>query len=483
MTAILIQAVQFFASLSLLVLIHEFGHFITARMFGMRVDKFYLFFNPWFSLWKRKIGSVEYGIGWLPLGGYVSIYDNREELYNKEEKLSKELDEAKDKLKRAKRANSADMATLEVEVNRLKAEIEATKEECRTLAPSKDELRGKPAWQRLIVMIAGVVMNVILAIVIYSGMLYHWGESYYHNDDMTYGYLYNEEAEALGFVDGDRILTIDNEEIEDISSIFARLLIVDHDLEVKVERNGAETTLTLPLSDLVAMRERGGHVGFFKPNAPFIIESVVAESAAEAGLMAGDKIIAINDVATPDFATAQPIIAGCANASALITVERTDSDNLTLEVPISEQGIGITTAMIAPRYKEYTFLESIPAGVKRAGKEIKGYWEQIVMMFKPETKLYKEMGGFISIGSIFPEAWNWYAFWNITALISIILAVMNLLPIPVLDGGHVLFTLWEIITRRKPNEKLLVVLQNIGFWLLMALIIYANGSDILRLFQ
>ena len=483
MTAILIQAVQFFASLSLLVLIHEFGHFITARMFGMRVDKFYLFFNPWFSLWKRKIGSVEYGIGWLPLGGYVSIYDNREELYNKEEKLSKQLDEAKNKLKRAKKTNSAEVATLEAEVNTLNAEIEATKEECRTLAPSKDELRGKPAWQRLIVMIAGVVMNVILAIVIYSGMLYHWGESYYHNDDMTYGYLYNEEAEALGFVDGDRILTIDNEEIEDISSIFARLLIVDHDLEVKVERNGEDTTLTLPLSDLVAMRERGGHVGFFKPNAPFIIESVVAESAAEAGLMAGDKIIAINDIETPDFATAQPIIAGCANASAHITVERTDSDNLTLEVPISEQGIGITTAMIAPRYKEYTFLESIPAGVKRAGKEIKGYWEQIVMMFKPETKLYKEMGGFISIGSIFPEAWNWYAFWNITALISIILAVMNLLPIPVLDGGHVLFTLWEIITRRKPNEKLLIVLQNIGFWLLMALIIYANGSDILRLFQ
>ena len=483
MTAILIQAVQFFASLSLLVLIHEFGHFITARMFGMRVDKFYLFFNPWFSLWKRKIGSVEYGIGWLPLGGYVSIYDNREELYNKEEKLGKKLDEAKEKLKRAKRAGSAEVATLEAEVNAIKAEIEATKEECRTLAPSKDELRGKPAWQRLIVMLAGVVMNVILAIVIYSGMLYHWGESYYHNDDMKYGYLYNEEAEALGFMDGDRILTIDNEEIEDISSIFARLLIVDHDLVVKVERSGEETTLTLPLTDLVAMRERGGHVGFFKPNAPFIVESVVAESAAEAGLMAGDKIIAINDNATPDFATAQPIIAGCANASALITVERAESDILTFEVPISEQGIGITTTMIAPRYKEYTFWQSIPAGVKRAGKEIKGYWEQIVMMFKPETKLYKEMGGFISIGSIFPEAWNWYAFWNITALISIILAVMNLLPIPVLDGGHVLFTLWEIITRRKPNEKFLIVLQNIGFWLLMALIVYANGSDILRLFQ
>ena len=199
--------------------------------------------------------------------------------------------------------------------------------------------------------------------------------------------------------------------------------------------------------------------------------------------MEGDRIIAINDTATPDYATAQPIIAGCAGAVATMTVERADSENITLEIPISEQGIGITTTFIAPRYKEYTFLESIPAGVKRAGKEIKSYWEQIVMMFKPETKLYKEMGGFISIGSIFPEAWNWYAFWNITALISIILAVMNLLPIPVLDGGHVLFTLWEIITRRKPNEKFLVVLQNIGFWLLMALIVYANGSDILRLFE
>lgn len=483
MTAILIQAVQFFASLSLLVLIHEFGHFITARMFGMRVDKFYLFFNPWFSLWKRKIGSVEYGIGWIPLGGYVSIYDNREELFNKEEKLGKELDAAKDKLKRAKRANGADVATLEAEVNRLKAEIESVKKEASSLAPSKDELRGKPAWQRLIVMLAGVIMNVILAIVIYSGMLYHWGDSYYHNDDMRYGYLFNEEAERFGFVDGDRIITIDNEPIENISDIFEHLIIVDHDVEVKVARDSVETTLTLPLTDLVAMRERGGHSGFFKPNVPFIIESVVAQSAQEAGLMVGDRIVAINDTATPDFATAQPIIANCANTTALIAVERLGGESLTLEVPISEQGIGITTAMIAPRHTNYTFWQSIPAGVKRAGEEIKSYWAQIVMMFNPETKLYKEMGGFISIGSIFPEAWNWYAFWNITALISIILAVMNLLPIPVLDGGHVLFTLWEMITRRKPNEKLLVVLQNIGFWLLMALIIYANGSDILRLFQ
>lgn len=483
MTQVLIQAVQFFASLSLLVLIHEFGHFITARMFGMRVDKFYLFFNPGFSLWKRKIGSVEYGIGWLPLGGYVSIYDNREPLYKKEEELNKKLDEQKQSLKKAKRSNSADVAAIEAEIESLKAEIEKVKEECRTLAPDKDEMRGKPAWQRLIVMVAGVVMNAILAIVIYSGILCHWGESYYHNDDMTYGYLYSEEAEAFGFVDGDRIITIDGEAVGEVSAIFERLLIVDHDLEVMVEREGEQKTLTLPLAELVAMRERGGHVGFFAPNNPFIIDSVVAESATEAGLMAGDRIITINDTEVPDFETAQPLIAECANSAATITVERTGGETLTLEVPISEQGIGITRALILPRQKQYTLLESIPAGAKRAGAQIKSYWNQIKMMFKPETKLYKEMGGFIAIGSIFPDAWNWYAFWNITALLSIILAVMNLLPIPVLDGGHVLFTLWEIITRRKPNEKVLIVLQNIGFWLLMALILYANGNDILRLFQ
>ena len=483
MTQVLIQAVQFFASLSLLVLIHEFGHFITARMFGMRVDKFYLFFNPGFSLWKRKIGSVEYGIGWLPLGGYVSIYDNREPLYKKEEELNKKLDEQKQSLKKAKRSNSADVAAIEAEIESLKAEIEKVKEECHTLAPDKDEMRGKPAWQRLIVMVAGVVMNAILAIVIYSGILCHWGESYYHNDDMTYGYLYSEEAEAFGFVDGDRIIAIDGEAVGEVSAIFERLLIVDHDLEVMVEREGEQKTLSLPLTELVAMRERGGHVGFFAPNNPFIIDSVVAESATEAGLMAGDRIVAINDTVVPDFETAQPLIAECANSAATITVERAGGQTLTLEVPISEQGIGITRALILPRQKQYTLLESIPAGAKRAGAQIKSYWNQIKMMFKPETKLYKEMGGFIAIGSIFPDAWNWYAFWNITALLSIILAVMNLLPIPVLDGGHVLFTLWEIITRRKPNEKVLIVLQNIGFWLLMALILYANGNDILRLFQ
>ena len=478
---ILIQALQFFASLSLLVLIHEFGHFITARMFGMRVDKFYLFFNPWFSLYKRKIGNTEYGIGWVPLGGYVGIYDNREPLIEKEEKLKGELDKKKAELKSAKRKGE-NIEELETEVERLKGEIEAVNEEFRTLPPSKDELRGKPAWQRLIVMVAGVVMNVILAIAIYSGMLYTWGENYYHNDDMVNGYIFNTEAEALGFKDGDRIVTIDNEPIGNINDVTTRLLIVDHDIDVVVLRGGEEVSFTLPMTELIALRDREGYLGFFGEYIPFEIKSVELDSAKEAGLMAGDKVVAINEEAISDYYSAQPLIQAAVGTDATLTIVR-EGEMIDLIVPISDKGIGVTLPMVTPRQVKYGFWESIPAGIKRAGKEIKSYWDQLVMMFNPETKLYKEMGGFISIGSIFPSAWNWYAFWNVTALLSIILAVMNLLPIPVLDGGHVVFALWEMITRRKPNEKLLTVLQNIGFYLLMALIIYANGSDILRLFQ
>ena len=478
---ILIQALQFFASLSLLVLIHEFGHFITARMFGMRVDKFYLFFNPWFSLYKRKIGNTEYGIGWVPLGGYVGIYDNREPLIEKEEKLKGELDKKKAELKSAKRKGES-IEELEAEVERLKGEIEAVNEEFRTLPPSKDELRGKPAWQRLIVMVAGVVMNVILAIAIYSGMLYTWGENYYQNDDMVNGYIFNTEAEALGFKDGDRIVTIDNEPIGNINDVTTRLLIVDHDIDVVVLRGGEEVSFTLPMTELIALRDREGYLGFFGEYIPFEIKSVELDSAKEAGLMAGDKVVAINEEAVSDYYSAQPLIQAAVGTDATLTIVR-EGEMIDLIVPISDKGIGVTLPMVTPRQVKYGFWESIPAGIKRAGKEIKSYWDQLVMMFNPETKLYKEMGGFISIGSIFPSAWNWYAFWNVTALLSIILAVMNLLPIPVLDGGHVVFALWEMITRRKPNEKLLTVLQNIGFYLLMALIIYANGSDILRLFQ
>ena len=484
MTGILIQAFQFFASLSMLVLIHEFGHYITARMVGARVDKFYLFFNPWFSLYKRKIGGTEYGIGWLPLGGYVSLYDSREVLMDEQSATETKLEEAKKQLKSARRkGNSEDIARLEAEVKSLEERIEELKEQQRTLEPVKDELRAKKAWQRLIVMIAGVVMNVIFAIGIYSAMLYTWGENYYHNDDMVNGYLFNEEAEALGFVDGDRILTIDGEAIGNVVEINERLLIVDHDLEVEVLRDMEPVTLTLAMNDLVAMRERGGYVNFIGEFVPFVVSAVEYDSTKEAGIVEGDRIVAVNGEATADFLSALPLLEAAKDSTAMLTVER-NGESVEIAVKVDQNGkIGVRVASVAPRQLEYGFWESIPAGLKYTGKKIASYWEQLVMMVNPDTKLYKEVGGFISIGGIFPEVWNWYNFWNITALLSVMLAIMNLLPIPVLDGGHVLFTLWEIITRRKPSEKFMTIAQNIGFYLLLALLIYANGSDILRLFS
>lgn len=484
MTGILIQALQFFASLSMLVLIHEFGHYITARMVGARVDKFYLFFNPWFSLYKRKIGGTEYGIGWLPLGGYVSLYDSREVLMDEQSATETKLEEAKKQLKSARRkGNSVDIARLEAEVKSLEERIEELKEQQRTLEPVKDELRAKKAWQRLIVMIAGVVMNVIFAIGIYSAMLYTWGENYYHNDDMVNGYLFNEEAEALGFVDGDRILTIDGEAIGNVVEINERLLIVDHDLEVEVLRDMEPVTLTLAMNDLVAMRERGGYVNFIGEFVPFVVSAVEYDSTKEAGIVEGDRIVAVNGEATADFLSALPLLEAAKGDTAMLTVER-NGESAEIAVQVDQNGkIGVRVASVAPRQLEYGFWESIPAGFKYTGKKIASYWEQLVMMVNPDTKLYKEVGGFISIGGIFPEVWNWYNFWNITALLSVMLAIMNLLPIPVLDGGHVLFTLWEIITRRKPSEKFMTIAQNIGFYLLLALLIYANGSDILRLFS
>ena len=484
MTGILIQALQFFASLSMLVLIHEFGHYITARMVGARVDKFYLFFNPWFSLYKRKIGGTEYGIGWLPLGGYVSLYDSREVLMDEQSATETKLEEAKKQLKSARRkGNSVDIARLEAEVKSLEEKIASLKEQQRTLEPVKDELRAKKAWQRLIVMIAGVVMNVIFAIGIYSAMLYTWGENYYHNDDMVNGYLFNEEAEALGFVDGDRILTIDGEAIGNVVEINERLLIVDHDLEVEVLRDMEPMTLTLAMEDLVAMRERGGYVNFIGEFVPFVVSAVEYDSTKEAGIVEGDRIVAVNGEATADFLSALPLLEAAKGDTAMLTVER-NGESAEIAVQVDQNGkIGVRVASVAPRQLEYGFWESIPAGLKYTGKKIASYWEQLVMMVNPDTKLYKEVGGFISIGGIFPEVWNWYNFWNITALLSVMLAIMNLLPIPVLDGGHVLFTLWEIITRRKPSEKFMTIAQNIGFYLLLALLIYANGSDILRLFS
>ncbi|MFI3264956.1 MAG: RIP metalloprotease RseP [Rikenellaceae bacterium] len=435
---ILIKAVQFFLCFTILVGIHEFGHFIMARIFKIRVEKFYIFFDPWFSLFKWKKGDTEYGVGWLPLGGYV--------------KIAGMIDESMDKEQMAQ--------------------------------PMKeDEFRAKPAWQRLLVMIAGVVMNIILAICIYIGISYTWGDSYFSNSEAKWGYSFNESAEELGLRDGDKLISINGTVIDNIAEVIPMLLITDQDQVVRVERDGRQQDITLTLSDLVEMRQAGGHVDFFVPIAPFVINSVVAESAS-AVLQKGDQIVGINDQAEIDFNKYGEILAKYKGQDVELSLLRADS-LINVTIPVNENGeIGVMVASpFTLSTKKYTLLEAIPAGFRKTGEMAASYWSQLKLMVKPETKLYKEVGGFIAIGNIFASSWNWLDFWLKTAFLSIMLAIMNILPIPGLDGGHTLFTLWEIITGRKPGDKFLEGAQTVGMILLLALLIYANGSDIVRLFK
>lgn len=451
MSIILIKLVQFFVSLSLLVMIHEFGHYIAARIFKIRVEKFYIFFNPWFTPYKKKIGETEYGVGWLPLGGYVS--------------LSGMIDESMN--------------------------VEQMKQ-----APQPWEFRTKPAWQRLIVMLAGVIMNVLLAMIIYSAILFTWGETYLHNDNAVHGYAFNEAGKSLGFEDRDRILAIDGEPVDDAQQIGYKLLIADEERTVTVVRERDTMDVVIPLERLVSMRESGGYKGMYSPVVqPMIIEKPVSDSAIEAGYMAGDQIIAIGDKELSSGELIREALAEHKSQCVDVTVLRyvaDDHGNLSAEhvvLPTKVDDSGVIGVALQPvaavkfTHVEYGFFESIPAGISLAGQEIASYWNQLKMIVNPDTKLYKEVGGFLSIGGVFPGTWDWQSFWRITALISIMLAVMNLLPIPGLDGGHALFTLWEIITRRKPSDKFMEVMQWIGLAILFALLIYANGNDIIKLFN
>lgn len=497
MSTVLVQTLQFVFALSLLVTIHELGHFLAARMFGIRVDKFYLFFNPMFSLYKRQIGDVEFGIGWLPLGGYVSIYDSREKLFTAEEEAKNRLKELKRELKSStKRGDAYTEGVLRDKIATVEQEIESIKEQQRTLAPEPNELRAKPAWQRLIVMVAGVFMNVVTAMVIYAAILFTWGESYLQNDNVVHGYTFSEPAKELGFEDRDRLVAIDGEKVANAEDIGMTLLLSEADRNVTVVRNRDTVTFTIPMDRLISMREKREFAGMYTPiMRPFIIDSCANEAVAALGYKEGDQIVGVGEASVCSDERIRPALAEHCGKSVNVRVLRFDVDSLGVEsplyvdimTPISEDGyIGIAlkeTAAVAFTQKSYGFLESIPAGIKLGAEQIKSYWDQLVMMVNPDTKLYKEVGGFLSIGSIFPEQWNWLAFWNITALLSVMLAVMNLLPIPVLDGGHVLFALYEIITRRKPNDKFLEVAQTIGFALLLLLLIYANGNDIINLFK
>ncbi|MBP3564888.1 MAG: RIP metalloprotease RseP [Alistipes sp.] len=436
---ILIKVVQFFMSLSLLVAIHEFGHYLAARIFKIRVEKFYIFFDPWFSLFKWKRGETEYGVGWLPLGGYVKI---------------------------------AGMIDESMDLEQMQAPVQPW------------EFRAKPAWQRFIVMIAGVTMNVLLAMIIYSGIRYVSGESYMANEDVKWGYVFNDTAKAMGFQDGDKVVSIDGNAIDDVNDIRAQLLLTKDARTVVVNRGGEQVEFTIPFESLLEMRRNRQYEDLYTLRIPFIVDSLASESAQAAGLQVGDEVVACNGEQI-DVPTMTDLLQNRYKGDTVtLSVLRSGAIS-ELRVPVNTDGkIGVLlkSDIFQPRTKTFTLLEAVPAGVSMVGETISEYWQQLKLIFQPKTKMYEELGGFIAIGNIFPSEWDWLRFWSMTAFLSVMLAVLNILPIPGLDGGHALFTLWEMLTGRKASDKFLEIMQYIGFALLLALVIYANGNDIYRLF-
>ena len=441
-----LKAAQLILSLSILVILHEFGHYITAKWFKCRVEKFYLFFDPWFSLFKKKIGETEYGVGWLPLGGYV--------------KISGMVDESMDK--------------------------EQLKQPAQPW-----EFRSKPAWQRLIIMIGGVTVNIILAFIIYAMILMVWGEKNIKADSLKYGISFNDPIfKELGFKNGDKILAVDGKPVVEYTDIIKKLLLVNKD--VTIERDGKQLSLNMPV-DLIGKlveKKRKSEKPIISPRIPVIVLQVDDTSIAfKNGLRQGDRVTSINNVNT-NFRDEFEIQMDKLHKgdSVNIGVARMDSV-INFKSVLPEDGmIGFSAPILPEQYdslgiyqytvKKYSFFSAIPAGIQRAGNELSFYIDQFKKILSPETGAYKGVGGFKAMGSVFSgNGWDWEHFWTITAFFSIVLAFMNLLPIPALDGGHVLFTLIEMITGKKPSDKFLEYAQIVGMILLLGLMLYANGND------
>jgi regulator of sigma E protease len=438
---IFIKIAQFLLSLSILVILHEMGHFFFAKLFKTRVEKFYLFFNPWFSLLKFKKGETEYGVGWLPLGGYV--------------KISGMIDESMD--------------------------VEQMKQ-----PPQPHEFRSKPSWQRLLIMIGGVLVNFLLALVIYSMVLYVWGEEYLPTQNVKYGVSCDSLALQTGLRNGDKIISIDNQKIENFRDILPDI-VLNNSKSIQVDRNGEIVNIPIDESLVPALLKNPKE--FVQPRFPFYVNEFVKDSPAkDAGFQKGDKLVGIDSVKTEYFDDFRTEIIKNKNKEVNVSLLRNDS-LMTLKVKVPESGllgiypIGDMSKFFELRRIEYSFFESIPAGIDKGISTLSDYIKQFKLIFTPKTKAYESLGGFITIGKIFPGVWDWQSFWTLTAFLSIILAFMNILPIPALDGGHVMFLLYEMITGRKPGDKFLEYAQIVGLVLLFSLLLYANLNDVFRLFK
>ena len=437
---VLLKIIQVILSLSLLVLVHEFGHYITARIFKIRVEKFYLFFPPAIFKFKPKKSDTEFGIGCIPLGGFC--------------KISGMIDESMDKESMAK-------------------------------PPQPWEFRSKPAWQRVIVLAGGVLMNVVLAIVLYISILFTWGEQYIRTDDAVYGIEVSPLAKEIGFENGDRILALDGNPAPDNFNEIHMDMLRDQVSRVTVLRDGDTVDVDIDPEYMPAMLNTPGMFGIRLPIAVGGLPDTSINASAD--LRQGDRFLTADGRPVTWYQDLQAVLADNAGRTVELSLLR-DSDTVNVPVKVSQNGKievllqrDITDLHITQ--KEYGLLEAIPAGFMMTFTNIGHYIKELGLIFSPQTEAYKSVGSFIAIGSIFPSSWNWQIFWNITALLSIMLAVMNLLPIPALDGGHILFTLYEMITGRKPSDRFMEVAQMIGMFLLLMIMILAFGNDLLRLFR
>lgn len=423
---------------------HELGHFIPAKLFKTRVEKFYLFFDIKYSLFKKKIGETEYGIGWLPLGGYV--------------KISGMIDESMDKDQMA-------------------------------LPPQPWEFRSKPAWQRLIIMLGGVTVNFILAFIIYIGMTFAYGDLYINNSDVKDGvWVSNPVVEKIGIQTGDKIIAVDGQKIERFHEINEKILMGK---EVTIERNGVQQTIALPINFIDKLMS-GGKISIVELRVPFVVTATDELSPNKNTVQPKDIITSFNGTPIKYADELFALIKNAKNKTVPAIVKRNDKE-IALSLVVndsSKMGIGYAGRLPYDNLKklglypvseqDYSFFESFPIGIEKGKNQLLGYGKQLKMIFNPNTGAYKGVGGFAAIYNIFPDTWSWEIFWTITALLSIMLGVMNLLPIPALDGGHVMFLLYEIISGRKPSDKFMENAQMVGFVLLISLLVFANGNDIYK---
>ena len=437
-----VKTAQFILSFSILVVLHELGHFIPARLFKTRVEKFYLFFNPGFSLWKKKIGETEYGIGWIPFGGYV--------------KISGMIDESMDK-------------------DQLKKE------------PESWELRSKPAYQRLIVMLGGVFVNVILAIVIFIGIAWFWGEDYLPSKNVTYGVHASDNAKGMGIQEGDIIVSIDGKELENFDALEAKLILTNpKTLEVK--RNDSVVSLAIPNTLATSIAKFKKTAPFVIPRIPVVVDSVGKTSVVTSGsFQKGDTLITLNGNSIKYQYEFLELKNKYADSLVIVQLKR-GADTLSVKTLINGSGqiglfLKLPYALFTTVHKEFGFIDAFPEGVRRCFTTLDNYVQGIKQIFTGKVNPNDSLGSLISIGNTFPSSWDWERFWTLTAIFSIILAFMNVLPIPALDGGHALFILFEMITGRKPSDKFMEYAQIVGMVLMFGLMFYALGLDFWRLFK